>query len=85
MTIVSRLAGRLPGLPTNYNPAMASPPKAKPRGPWTPEEIARHKRADRAQVEHDRARGMSANLAEAAALARFANRFAEAFRHARRA
>jgi hypothetical protein len=65
--------------------AMASAPKAKPRGPWTPAEIARNERADRAQVAHDRARGTSANLEEAAALARFANRFAEAFRHARSA
>jgi hypothetical protein len=62
---------------------MASTPKAKPRGPWTPEEIERNERANRAQVEHDRARGVSTNLKEAAALARFANRFAEAFRHAR--
>jgi hypothetical protein len=62
---------------------MAAKPNTKPRGPWTPEEIARNERANRAQVAHDRARGVSANLAEAAALARFANRFAEAFRHAR--
>jgi hypothetical protein len=62
---------------------MATPPK--PRGPWTPEEIARNERANRAQVKRDRARGASVNLEEAAALARFANRFAEAFRDARRA
>jgi hypothetical protein len=69
----------------SYNPLMAAKPKAKPRGPWTAEEIAREERANRAQVERDRARGVSANLEEAAALARFANRFAEAFRHVRRA
>jgi hypothetical protein len=62
---------------------MAAKPKAKPRGPWTAEEVAREERANRAQVEHDRARGVSTNLEEAAALARFANRFAEAFRHVR--
>jgi hypothetical protein len=62
---------------------MAAKPNTKPRGPWTPEEIARNERANQAQVAHDRARGVSANLTEAAALARFANRFAEAFRHAR--
>ncbi len=62
---------------------MAEQPKGKPRGPWTAEEIAREERANRAQVVHDRARGESKNLEEAAALARFANRFAEAFRHAR--
>jgi hypothetical protein len=64
---------------------MAGKRKAKPCGPWTAEEIARNERANRAQVAHDRARGVSTNLEEAAALARFANRFAEAFRHARSA
>ena len=63
---------------------MAAKPKARPKGPWTPEEIQRNERADRAQVQGDRARGVSANLEEAAALARFANRFSAAFRHARR-
>jgi hypothetical protein len=62
---------------------MAAKPKVKPKGPWTPEEIAREERANRAQVTLDRARGTSTNLEEAAALARFANRFAQAFRHAR--
>ncbi len=62
---------------------MAGKQKAKPRGPWTAEEIARHERANRAQVERDRKRGVSANLEETVALTRFANRFAEAFRHAR--
>jgi hypothetical protein len=64
---------------------MAATSKAKPQGPWTREEIERNERAQRAQVARDRARGAGANLEEAAALARFANRFAEAFRHARRA
>lgn len=59
--------------------------KAKPKGQWTPEEIARNERATSEQVARDRARGVSANLQEAAALARFANRFAEAFRHVRSA
>jgi hypothetical protein len=65
-------------------PGMAAQPKARPKGPWTSEEIARHERADRAQVMRDRARGVSANLEEAVALARFANRFSDAFRHVRR-
>jgi hypothetical protein len=64
---------------------MAVKPKAKPRGPWTVEEIARSERANKAQVARDRERGVSANLEEAVALSRFANRFSEAFRHARRA
>jgi hypothetical protein len=62
---------------------MAEKRKARPKGPWTAAEIARNERANRAQVERDRKRGMSANLEETIALSRFANRFAEAFRHAR--
>ncbi|HST56695.1 MAG TPA: hypothetical protein VLJ42_12485 [Solirubrobacteraceae bacterium] len=62
---------------------MSSEQKARPRGPWTAAETARQERANRAQVAHDRKRGVSANLEEAAALARFANRFAEVFRGVR--
>jgi hypothetical protein len=76
-----RVAGGLAG----YNFEMAPNPREKPRGPWTAAEIARNERADKAQVAHDRARGVSANLEQAVALSRFANRFSEAFRHARRA
>jgi hypothetical protein len=64
---------------------VSTTPKAKPRGPWTAEEVARNERATRARVARDRKRGVSANLDEAVALTRFANRFAEAFRHAKRA
>jgi hypothetical protein len=64
---------------------MAVKPTAKPRRPWTAEEIARNERANKAQVARDRERGVSANLEEAVALSRFANRFSEAFRDARRA
>jgi hypothetical protein len=63
---------------------MAAKPKEKPQGPWTAEEIARNERANQAQVAHDQPRGVSTNLEEAAALARFANRFSQVFRHARR-
>jgi hypothetical protein len=62
---------------------MASTPANKPRGPWTPEEIAREERATRARVMQDRERGVTANLEEAAALARAANVIADAFKHAR--
>jgi hypothetical protein len=75
------------GLTSIYNPAMAAKPKVKPRarpkGAWTPEEIARNERANKAQVKRDRARGVSTNLEEVVALTRFANRFSEAFRHVR--
>jgi hypothetical protein len=55
------------------------------QGRWSSREIARQENANRAQVTLDRARGVGANLSEAAALARFANRFAEAFKNARSA
>lgn len=64
---------------------MAAKPKARPKGPWTPEEIARNERVAQIRVARDRARGVSANLEDAVKLTRFANRFAEAFRDARRA
>jgi hypothetical protein len=64
---------------------MAAKPYAKPKGPWTPEEIARNERVAQLRVKRDRARGVSANLEETVALTRFANRFAEAFKDARRA
>jgi hypothetical protein len=62
---------------------MASTPKAKPKGPWTPEEIARNEQVAKMRVERDRARGVSANLEDTVKLTRFANRLAEAFRDAR--
>jgi hypothetical protein len=68
-----------------YNPDVAAKPRAKQRGPWTAEEIARNERVARIRVERDRARGVSANMDEAVKLTRFANRFARAFRDARRA
>ncbi len=68
---------------TIYNPAMASTPKAKPKGPWTPEEIERNERVAKMRVERDRARGVSANLEDTVKLTRFANRLAEAFKDAR--
>lgn len=66
-----------------YNPTMETGPKPRPKGPWTAEEVARNERARLAQVKRDRARGIAVNLQEAAALARFLNRLAEGFRHAR--
>jgi hypothetical protein len=48
---------------------------SRKQGRWTGREVARQESANRAQVQRDRARGIGANLSEAAALARFANRF----------
>jgi hypothetical protein len=64
---------------------MANAPKPRPKGPWTPEEIARNERVAQARVARDRKRGISPNLEEGVVLTRFANRFAEAFRDVRRA
>lgn len=62
---------------------MASAPADKPKGPWTPEEIAREERVTRARVLRDSKRGVTVNLEEAAALTRAANVIAEAFKHVR--
>jgi hypothetical protein len=64
-------------------PDMASITKAKPRGPWTPEEIARNERVAQIRVREDRKRGVSANLEDTVRLTRFANSLAEAFKDAR--
>jgi len=64
---------------------MASAPPDRPRGPWTPEEIAREERVTRARVMRDRERGVTINIEEAAALARTANVIADAFKHVRHA
>jgi hypothetical protein len=59
-------------------------PRARPKGPWTPEEIARNERVNKIRVKHDRARGVSANLEDVVVLTRFANSLAEAFKDAQR-
>jgi hypothetical protein len=64
---------------------MASTPVEKPRGPWTPEEIAREEAVTRARVLEDHKRGVTVNLEEAAALTRAANTIADAFKHVRSA
>jgi hypothetical protein len=57
---------------------------AKPHT-WTTEEAEREERAQRARVERDAARGVSRNLQDAVSHTEFARRFAEAFKHHRRA
>lgn len=53
-------------------------------GEWTAQEVARERAATEARIARARARGAEANLKEAAALARFANRVAAAAEAARR-
>jgi hypothetical protein len=61
-----------------------SEPRSRPDGPWTDEEIAREEAASRARVERDRQAGAAENVRAATALARFANRVADAAASARR-
>ena len=53
-------------------------------GAWTEQEIARERAAAAARTDRARKRGAEANLKEAAALTRFANRIAAAAAAARR-
>jgi hypothetical protein len=62
---------------------MASVPADRPKGAWTPEEIAREERVTRARVLADHERGVTANLEELSARTKAANIIAEAFKHAR--
>ena len=50
---------------------MAATPKSKPRGPWTPEEIAREERATRARAARDRQRTPEERLEETVRVSRF--------------
>jgi hypothetical protein len=84
LSVLASIGSTLSGEPGVYNPIMAITLKRRPKGSWTPEEIARNERVAQARVARDRKRGVSANLEEGVALTRFANRFAEAFRDARR-
>ncbi len=56
--------------------------KSRPRR-WNVDEVRREENAERARVRRDAARGVSRNLEDAAAHTRFAQRFAEAFKHVR--
>lgn len=52
-------------------PGMAEKPKAKPKGPWTPEEIDRHERVEEARTLRDRAKTPEERLEETVRLSRF--------------
>jgi transcriptional regulator with XRE-family HTH domain len=56
----------------------------RPRGDWSDEEIARDSAVATARARRDRRNGAAANVVAAGALARFANRVAEAAELARR-
>jgi hypothetical protein len=52
-------------------PPMAAKPKAKPRGPWTPEEIARNERANQVRRARDQRKTPEERLEETLRLSRF--------------
>lgn len=58
--------------------------RPRPKGRWSEEEIAREDAATRARVARDRRADPAENVRGAAALARFANRIADAAAAARR-
>ncbi len=60
-------AGRSP----IYNLVMAAKSQAQPRGPWTPEEIAREERANEVRAQHDQGKTPEERLEETLRLSRF--------------
>jgi hypothetical protein len=50
---------------------MAAKPKAKPRGPWTTEEIARNKQVEETRALRDREKSTQERLEETLRLSRF--------------
>ena len=58
--------------------------RSRPKGDWTEDEVAREEAATRARVARDRKADPAENVRVAAALARFANRVADAAEAARR-
>lgn len=50
---------------------MEAKPKARPRGPWTPEEVAREEQAGRARTLADQKKPSEVRLQETLRLSRF--------------
>ena len=50
---------------------MSTVPKSKPKGPWTPEEIARNERVNQARLASDREKTPEERLEETVRLSRF--------------
>jgi hypothetical protein len=50
---------------------MATKPKGRPKGPWTPEEIARNERVNKIRIEQDREKTPAERLEETLRLSRF--------------
>jgi len=56
---------------------MAAQPKARPKGPWTPEEIARNERVNREREARDQRMTPEERLEETLRLSRFINELRE--------
>jgi hypothetical protein len=52
-------------------PGMAAKPKARPKGPWTPEEVERNERVEEVRALRDRAKTPEERLEETVRLSRF--------------
>ena len=52
-------------------PNMAEKPKARPKGPWTPEESAHNERVEKARALRNRAKTPEERLEETVRLSRF--------------
>jgi hypothetical protein len=50
---------------------MATKPKGRPKGSWTPEEIARNERVNKIRIEQDREKTPAERLEETLRLSRF--------------
>ena len=50
---------------------MATKPKGRPKGHWTPEEIARNERVNKIRIEQDREKTPAERLEETLRLSRF--------------
>jgi len=62
---------RFPAARLSTMRCMAATPKAKPRGPWTPEEIARNERVNRGREARDQRKTPEERLEETLRLSRF--------------
>ncbi len=56
-----------------YNPVMATSPKPRPKGPWTPEEKARNERVNRERARRDLEKSPEERLEETIRLSKFIN------------
>lgn len=64
-----------------YNPHMGTDPKPRPKGPWTPEEIARNERAVRERARRDQQKTREERLEETLRMSRFLSELRQGMLH----